>query len=83
MAIDTAEKRRSMMAFRTGRRTLPIPDGQIDAGDRLTLMGKYSGIAVVAPPPRTMPRGRSGLLGMAGGGTRRVSQGTNYPFDDE
>ncbi len=47
MAIDTAEKRLSMLNFGLPWwTTLPASDGAIDAGDRLHLLGLYSGIAV-------------------------------------
>ena len=52
MAIDSASKRASIMAFADGA-LLPVPDGTIAAEDRLTLLWLYSGIAagdVVIPP---------------------------------
>ena len=47
MAVDSAGKRFSMLAFGRGPRAhpLPIPDGSFDAGDRSHLLGLYSGIA--------------------------------------
>ena len=47
MAVDTAVKRYSMIAFRCGigRRITPIPDSAFDADDRLHLMGLYQGIS--------------------------------------
>ncbi len=52
MAIDTREKRFSMLNFGAGRnsRTLFEADGAVDADDRLHLLGLYSGIAAAAPP---------------------------------
>lgn len=57
MAIDTRDKRAS--ALGRGLRFLaifPAPDGTIDAGDRLQIVGLYRGIAAAAvaayvPPP--------------------------------
>jgi len=42
MAIDTAKKRNSALAFST--MLLPIPDGTIDQADRQTLLYLYGGI---------------------------------------
>lgn len=44
MAIDTAKKRASALGVgQVG--TVPLPDGQIDAGDRAQLAGAYRGFA--------------------------------------
>jgi len=46
MAVDTAEKRYSMLNFGLPFfRALPQVDGGIEADDRLHLLGLYSGIA--------------------------------------
>ncbi len=47
MAIDTETKRKSMLGFGSGD-LLPKQDGTIDAGDRLTLLWLYYGIAADA-----------------------------------
>lgn len=47
MAIDTETKRKSILGFGSGD-LLPKQDGTIDAGDRLTLLWLYSGIAAAA-----------------------------------
>jgi len=49
MAIDTAAKRFSMMRLHGGFCAVPLPDGTIDAGDRIALLYLYSGIAVGGP----------------------------------
>ena len=48
MAIDTRKKRLSMLSFGGGD-LLPDVDGSIDAGDRLTYLGLYRGIAAALP----------------------------------
>lgn len=52
MAIDTRTKRLSMLNFSIGA-LLPDPSGTIDAGDRLTLLDLYRGIAALAAVDRT------------------------------
>ena len=42
MSIDTLAKRNSVLIVSTN--LLPIPDSTIDAGDRQTLLKRYSGI---------------------------------------
>lgn len=49
MPIDSRKKRLSALSFGSDD-LLPDPDGTIDAGDRLTLLGLYSGILAAAPP---------------------------------
>jgi len=54
MAIDTREKRFSMMAMASGLdgcgiHTLPEADGSIDADDRQHLFDIYSGIGFASP----------------------------------
>jgi len=44
MAVDTAMKRFSMMHMFGGFCALPVPDGTIGTGDRLTILNLYSGI---------------------------------------
>ena len=52
MAVDTAEKRFSMINFGDGTtiHLLPEPDGAIDLDDRQHLLDCYSGIAFGSPP---------------------------------
>ncbi len=52
MAVDTAEKRYSMLNFGDGNNwhMLPQVDGAIDLDDRQHLLDCYSGIAFAAPP---------------------------------
>lgn len=47
MAVDTKQKRFSIMSLRSGVAGLPIfeTDGAVDADDRQHLLGAYSGIA--------------------------------------
>lgn len=45
MAIDTTEKKLSLIGFgRSHRLTLPFADGSLDQGDRQHLIGLYAGI---------------------------------------
>jgi hypothetical protein len=62
MAVDTAAKRKSMLSFGSGDLLLH-PDGTIDVGDRLTLLGLYGGIEpeeVLAPSPLYRPQVATG-----------------------
>lgn len=43
MAIDTEDKRMSMLSLHTSR-IVPQPDGAIDQNDRQTLLGRYGGL---------------------------------------
>lgn len=43
MALDTEDKRMSMLSWHGGRH-IPQPDGAIDQNDRQTLQGRYGGI---------------------------------------
>jgi len=47
MAVDTASKRLSILFGET----LPVPSGSFDAGDRLHLLGLYSGFGGEEPEP--------------------------------
>ncbi len=51
MAVDTRQKRFSMMNFGVGQHfmTLPEADGAIDADDRAHFLTLYSGITLAAP----------------------------------
>ena len=50
MAIDSKAKRFSMMGLGSpSSRTLPPPDGSINAADRAHFLGLYSGIALSNP----------------------------------
>lgn len=45
MAVDTANKRYSLIGFgQVTPRLLPVPDGTLDAADRALLLGLYAGI---------------------------------------
>lgn len=48
MAIDTAEKRFSMMGFASPIRKYIVPDGAVDADARSTFLNLYSGITLTA-----------------------------------
>ena len=52
MAVDSERKRKSMLSFGSGD-LLIVPDGTIEAGDRLTLLDLYFGIEPAEPPPPT------------------------------
>lgn len=51
MAVDTRQKRMSMISFGDGviNHVLFEADGAVDADDRVHLLGLYSGIALGAP----------------------------------
>lgn len=49
MAVDTAEKRFSMMSFGQPFNKLRPPTGSVDAAERATLLDLYSGIALASP----------------------------------
>lgn len=78
MAIDTLSKRES--ALLDGWPVI-LPDGTIDASDRMTLLGLYSGIAagagLVGVPPRR-PTGSGSLMQPDGSGglTRPGARGS-------
>lgn len=58
MAVDTREKRMSMMNFGDTSITLFEADGAVDADDRYHLLGMYSGISksgIPAPVLDTLP----------------------------
>jgi len=60
MAVDTANKRFSMMTLgRPGQPPLFVPDGSIGQGDRQALLGLYSGIAAEEP---TAGGARGGMM---------------------
>lgn len=50
MAVDTKDKRFSMLSFGSGE-LLPDPDGGFDGPDRQHLLECYAGIAFQGPPP--------------------------------
>lgn len=50
MAIDTKEKRFSMMGFGTPSIKHVIPQGSLGKSGRATLMDLYSGIPLSSPP---------------------------------
>lgn len=49
MAIDTAEKRFSMMGF-ASIGLFAVPTGTVDAEERATFLNLYGGIALDVPP---------------------------------
>lgn len=57
MAVDSRQKRMSMIEFGAGHswRTLFEADGSVDADDRAHLLGLYSGIALDAPVAGGVP----------------------------
>lgn len=64
MAIDTAAKRASIMNFSLGDR-LTVPSGTVTAGERLTFLDLYSGIAADPPPTPSSIKFRGGMrMGM-------------------
>ncbi len=74
MAVDTAEKRFSMMNFGGLPGTLKLmfePDGSVDADDRAHMLDLYAGIALDAPTPTTMLK--STLRGVRRGVSRGVA----------
>lgn len=48
MAVDTRQKRMSMINFSEGDQVLFEADGAVDADDRSHLLGLYSGIALTS-----------------------------------
>lgn len=51
MAIDTRNKRASVIGYKLPwRGPLPLPDGEIDPGDRRHLVGEYRGFADAGAP---------------------------------
>ena len=79
MAVDTPSKRASMIQFGKPwqRRTLPRPDGTIDAGDRAHFLSLYSGITLDSGVPAAgMTFGRGTLTGPRYG--RGVLTGPRY-----
>lgn len=48
MAIDTTEKKLSLINMRSSRLTLPVGDGSFDQGDLQHFLGLYSGILAAA-----------------------------------
>lgn len=56
MAVDTRQKRFSMMNFGEGDQVLFEADGTVDADDRAHLLGLYSGISLIAVTPQVMGR---------------------------
>ena len=75
MAVDTREKRFSMMSFGDGAilHVLFESDGAVDLDDRQHLLGLYSGIAL-APPGGvagqllSLTHGRHGTMNILSGG---------------
>ena len=57
MAVDTRQKRFSMMSTRGPLTFHPLfeADGSVDLDDRQHLLNKYSGIAFGAPPAPVSP----------------------------
>lgn len=46
MAIDTTEKKLSLISFGIGGLSLPVADGSLNTGDLQHLLGLYSGISL-------------------------------------
>lgn len=65
MAIDTRQKRFSMMNFGEGDQVLFEADGSVDADDRAHLLGFYSGIALsgIVPDDPTLGPGDDSIVG--------------------
>lgn len=58
MAVDTPSKRLSIIHLgNPWRQTVPLPDGTINAGDRLHTAYLYSGIAEQPSPTVAVDRG--------------------------
>ena len=68
MAVDTAEKRFSMLNFGDGTNIhlLFEPDGAVDLDDRQHLLDCYSGIAFASPAVPTGPPKHEGFLSNVG-----------------
>ena len=66
MAVDTAEKRFSMMNFSDGVSIPFVPDGTVELADRQHLLDAYSGIAFAGGAPPA-PDSRSLILQLGGG----------------
>jgi len=58
MAIDTENKRRSVMGFSHPSVTLPLPDGDISESDRATIVHNYAGIDYTPGVPTLLKRRR-------------------------
>lgn len=83
MAVDTAAKRFSMMAFGRGPGNIPIPDGTIAAADRAHLLRLYGGIALAGAPvsgPYTWEAGEVYIAGMAKGEVYRAGLDTGEVY---
>lgn len=57
MAIDTENKRRSVMGFSHPSVTLPVADGDINESDRATIVHNYAGLDYTPGVPTEL-RGR-------------------------
>lgn len=74
MAVDTANKRYSMIQFaRMSTHMLPIPDGTIGVQDRAMYEHLYHGIALdsLTPPVPSTSRGSGAKKGHRLGSTNR------------
>lgn len=74
MAIDTQEKRLSLLSFGRPGFTLPVADGSLDTGDRQHFLGLYSGIDAGSG---ITPRQIAGIFRIPGGveGSFRIPSG--------
>lgn len=72
MAVDTREKRFSMLNFWDGTHILVTqePDGNVDETDRATLLDLYSGIALAGAVGQPIMRRWGGLNWLVPGGLR-------------
>jgi len=84
MALDTANKRYSMIGFDLPGMVpmFPVPDGSITAHDRAMLLGLYFGldlsVPVPAPSSRTINIGGTGrIISIGGGSGTSVGGGAN------
>lgn len=70
MAIDSEDKRRSVLGFGLPYMAVaPNPDGTINAADREHIAGFYRGIAAGAPPVAVQVASRGLLMGVYNGDT--------------
>ena len=82
MAIDTANKRRSVNGYALAP-VLPIADATIDTNDREMVAWLYSGIAASAPivPVVELPYQGDATIYDSGGATGSIANGLVQPGD--
>jgi hypothetical protein len=64
MAIDTAEKRFSMMGLANPSLTVPVPTGSVNAAKRAVFLYVYSGIALGGAPLANTMTGSLMMMGV-------------------